>query len=113
MEYTDCTVCGEILKTKELPIVFKYELNSDGKGYTLVSIGSCNDEVIEIPATYNGLPVTEISYRSFFEKTFVKKVTIPYGVETIGFEAFAYCSALTEINIPDSVTYIKHGAFYY
>ena len=38
--------------------------------------------------------------------------TIPYGVESIGVCAFAFCANLTEILIPNSVTSIGNYAFY-
>lgn len=60
-----------------------------GGGYYLTKCnGSATGELV-IPATYNGKPVTHISD-----------------------EAFAFCSGLTSIVIPDSVMYIGEFAFY-
>ncbi|SHJ57692.1 leucine-rich repeat domain-containing protein [Pseudobutyrivibrio xylanivorans] len=39
-------------------------------------------------------------------------VEIPYGVESIGAYAFAYCDSLTEVVIPDSVKEISEFAFF-
>ena len=36
---------------------------------------------------------------------------IPYGVETIGYDAFEYCENLSIVTIPESVTYIGSWAF--
>lgn len=41
----------------------------------------------------------------------ISGITIPSGVTTIGENAFASCSALTEVVIPSSVTNIEAGAF--
>ena len=41
----------------------------------------------------------------------VTNISIPYGVETIGEEAFCGCTSLQSIDIPDSVTTIGEGAF--
>ena len=38
-------------------------------------------------------------------------VTIPNGVKSIGDDAFYYCSGLTSVTIPNSVVYIGAGAF--
>jgi len=38
--------------------------------------------------------------------------TIPDGVTSIRYWAFCYCSKLTNVNIPDSVTSIGNGVFY-
>ena len=68
--------------------------------------------VLEIPATYQGKPVTAIGYEAFRDRTdIVGSVVIPDGVTSIGEYAFCGCSALTEINIPDSVTSIGNNAF--
>ncbi|MDE6730289.1 MAG: leucine-rich repeat domain-containing protein, partial [Oscillospiraceae bacterium] len=42
----------------------------------------------------------------------IKKIILKNGVTTIGSNAFSYCTALTSITIPDSVTAIGGHAFY-
>ena len=39
----------------------------------------------------------------------IKKVVIEEGITSIGDGAFAYCSNISEINIPDTIEYIGHG----
>ncbi|MCD8119639.1 MAG: leucine-rich repeat domain-containing protein [Lachnospiraceae bacterium] len=72
---------------------------------------------VEVPATYDGLPVTKIQGESSvgdslgFHDTNVKKVILPEGLTTIDNFAFDGCTSLAEINIPDSVTWIGYLAF--
>ncbi len=66
----------------------EFELNDDGKGYTVTGIGTCTDTEIVI-GKYNNLPVT-----------------------SIGGRAFEDCTSLTGITISDSVTSIGDCAFY-
>ena len=42
----------------------------------------------------------------------VRSVTIPKGVQTIGFNAFVECSLLESVVIPEGVRVIESGAFY-
>jgi hypothetical protein len=75
-----------------------------------VARGTADTTHIEIPSTYNGLPVTAIAesgFMSFYELT---SVTIPVGVTTIGGGAFRN-TGLTSVTIPNSVTIIGHFAF--
>ncbi len=69
---------------------------------------------IDIPpsVTYNGQPysVTSIGYGAFSWCSGLTSVTIPNSVTYIG-DAFRYCSGLTSITIPNSVTYIDDWAF--
>ena len=72
---------------------------------------SVTTELIEIPESVEGKPITTIGDDCFFNCTDVKKVIIPEGVVSIGAHAFALCKGLTEIIVPDSVTEIGHHAF--
>ena len=46
-----------------------------------------------------------------FKDSVIKTVTIGDGITSIGDEAFAYCSGLTELTLPSSVTSIGYAAF--
>ena len=90
-----------------------FKLNSAGDGYVVSGCGGSASGALEIPATYNGLPVTEIGSQAFRECETLTSVVIPYGVTKIGWSAFCECKALTSITIPNSVTTIENGAFSY
>ena len=90
-----------------------FKLNSAGDGYVVSGCGGSASGALEIPATYNGLPVTEIGSEAFRECEYLTSIVIPYGVTKIGWSAFCDCTSLTSIMIPNSVTTIERGAFAY
>ncbi len=94
---------AEALQYQKLP----YE-----DAYAVVGIGNVSACDIEIPSTYKGLPVKEISEQAFYKKKNLKSVKIPNSVTTIADGAFTYCSNLAEIVIPSSVTTIPAETFY-
>jgi hypothetical protein len=55
--------------------------------------------------------VTTIHWAAFAECSSLTAITIPDGVTSIGRDAFHGCSSLTAITIPDSVTTIGNYAF--
>lgn len=88
-----------------------YELSWDGKSYVVTGKGSCTDNVIVIPSTYNDLPVTSISKYAFEECSELTNVAIGNNITSIGESAFYGCNGLVTIIIPDSVTSIGDSAF--
>ena len=56
--------------------------------------------------------MTSIGDRAFFYCTSLTSVTIPNSVTSLGPEAFFQCSSLTSVTIPNSVTSIGARAFY-
>ena len=115
----------------------EFTLNSDGQSYSVTGIGTCTDNDIVIPETYEGLPVTSIGHGGAFQYCYsLTSIVIPDSVTSIGWYAFNYCSSLTSvafgenskltsigrcafqdcssltsIEIPDSVTSIGEWAF--
>lgn len=63
---------------------------------------------VVIPSSINGLSVTRIESQVFFENAVVTSVTIPSSVESIGYQVFGQCPALTSVyfagNAPDTDT---------
>ncbi|MBQ4065395.1 MAG: leucine-rich repeat domain-containing protein, partial [Clostridia bacterium] len=88
-----------------------FTLNDDGRSYSVTGIGDCTDTDLIIPSTYNGFPVTGIGRDAFWYCTVLTSVIIPDSVTSIEGFAFSNCSALTSVTIPDSVTSIGRNAF--
>ena len=66
---------------------------------------------INIPNVIRDVPVRSIGDQVFAAFSGLTNVTIPYGIISIGNQAFHRCS-LSTVDIPDSVTSIGEGAFY-
>ena len=67
--------------------------------------------VVNIPAEFEGLPVTSIGKRAFLDHGAITNVTIPAGIKTIGTQAFYGCESLTSVVIPEGLTEIYMQTF--
>ena len=99
------------LVAKWADISFAYSLNANRKSYSVTGIGTCTDNDIIIPSSYNGLPVTTISDHAFSGCSGLTSITIPDSVTSIGRSAFRDCIGLTSIEISEGVTSIGSSAF--
>ena len=81
--------------------------------YTKVKITSYSgeDEALQIPEQIDGKDVSIIGDSVFNNKTFIKTVTIPDTVTTIGNSAFNNCTSMTEVTFGKSVKIIGDSAF--
>lgn len=91
--------------------------------------------VIDIPSSYGGVPVTNISDGAFLNCSAVTQVNIPATVQkvgnnafdsctalkkvdfagtacTLGESVFAHCGALTDVTLPSALEIIPESAFY-
>ena len=88
---------------------YEYALLDDGTIEITKYNGSA--ERLTIPAKIAGKTVTSIGYGAFAGCTFLTSVSIPDSVTAIGNRAFYYCDSLTSVSIPNSVTAIGDYAF--
>ena len=88
-----------------------YTLSDDETYYIVSGIGTCKDTSIVIPSVYENKPVKEIGSCAFQYCTTLTSVTIPDSVTSIGYDAFHYCANLTSVEIPNSVRSIGNYAF--
>lgn len=79
---------------------------------TVSGYDAANGSVVVIPPDNNGIPVTGIGYRVFYQKQSLTAITIPASVTSIGVDAFRECTELVTIVIPKNVTIIDAAAFY-
>ncbi len=61
---------------------------------------------VTVPATINGMPVVRICSGAFYENNTMKTLTFSEGITAIDSEAIVFCSALTAINYPASMTLV-------
>lgn len=128
-EYSECEYCHRIIGRTIIPKTdHNYEngectvchkggedsrnLDTDTtKPGTISGIGSCTDTSLVIPAQIDGVDVTVIGEKAFYNNSQIVKVYISEGITEIGVSAFANCENLEEIYIPKTVTRILGNAF--
>ena len=93
------------------PEVLSYDLNADGKSYSVTGIGSVVNSNVIIPDEYNGKAVTSIGNNAFINCSSLASVEIPGSVTSIGEFAFSGCKKLSSIIIGSNVSSIGNSAF--
>ena len=102
--------------------IFDYTLNGAGDEYSVglkaeyktlfeSSTDSSIPTDIVIPATYNGLPVTEIVANGFTGYKVLRSVELPESIKIISNSAFAYCESLEDFTMGNGVEIIAENAF--
>ena len=76
---------------------FNFKFNSSKNGYVLTKYNGKKD-VVEIPSTYNGLPVEEIEGKAFRNNKKISSVELPNTITRIGGNAFVGCTGLKKVN---------------
>lgn len=91
----------------------EYELNENKDSYSVIGIGSFDGADLVIPGKYNGLPVTRIESKAFYDNTEITSLAVADSVTSIGEFAFHYCINLESVTLGDGLTTIENNAFYF
>lgn len=84
---------------------------SQSNGQITITKYNGTEEVINIPAEIDGIPVTRIGTRAFQNCTTVKKLTIPEGITVLNTGAFSGCENLEELYYNCTLTSIGTTPF--
>ncbi len=93
--------------TGEEKAVFHYRAEN---GFAYITGYEGNATIVTLPGVLDGYPVRGIGDRAFEGAQFTA-LTLPEGLQTIGWFAFYDCKLLAEISIPADVSQIGYGAF--
>ena len=91
----------------------RYEILTDAETnekYVSIIAYDGTDPQLVIPETLQGVPVTEIGYRAFFENEVITGATLPSTIKKIGDRAFMFTN-VAAVNLPDGLEVIEEGAF--
>ena len=96
--------------TEETEGIWTYIFNNGTVAISKVD-KSVSGEIV-IPSELGGCPVTSIADGAFAGCTELTGVTIPEGVKKLGQSAFSGCTGLTSVSLPESLTSIGSYAFF-
>lgn len=88
---------------------FLYGISVDNKVYATKYLG--RESNVVVPDSVNGLPVTQIKYRCFYNNSLLIKITLSSNLEIVEKQAFKGCSNLLGFTIPASCTTFGEEAF--
>ena len=97
-----CKVCKEITVPQYVipagsAVSFAYERNSDGRTCSIAALDHSTTGNITVPGTFAGYTVTGIGDGAFADCTGITGITLPESVKSIGDRAFYGCTNLTKI----------------
>lgn len=99
-------------------VVFAGCNKNDGLDYAntdescaIISGVNYKDNELKIPSTHDGKPVNGVLEYAFVRNYSITDVTLPDGVTFIGDGAFYSCNQITTVNLPSTLTNIGYKAF--
>lgn len=108
-----CSAIEEAQEKKNGTEGLNFILSGDKESYYCAGFGLVPDgpAYVVVPAEYNGKPVTGIAADAFTLEPKLSEIVLPDTITFIGDSAFNYMKSLTSITIPDSVAEIGANAF--
>ncbi len=125
-----CIDCGFLC---DYTLGLEYEKIDGKEEYRVTGDGDFSGDILIVPATYQGLPVTEIGdfalgytqaekivlpesiriigYQAFSHAS-ARKIVLPKYLETLGDSAFSSCYSLEKIVLPEGLKSIGDRTFY-
>ncbi len=81
-----------VSRTNSGKFLYAYIIQDDGTAQIIASTG--NDTSLTIPSTLDGIPVTALSDKLFYNRNDIVRITLPDSLTSIGKDAFRKCPAL-------------------
>ena len=106
------SLCVSCEKSNENNTGLEFSLNEEQTGY-YVSNGTNAKKHVNIPDSYNNLPVVGIADKGFYDLSFLKEVKMPDSIKEIGESAFESCENLKKVCFSNSLEKIDTLAFRY
>lgn len=99
-------------KGKECPEKdFEVSLHDEGDGWCSIDKYIGNSKRVQLPASIQGKPVTDIRRDAFSNNHKIEEVVLPDTIGYLGVVAFGSCKNLSEIHLPQSLKKIDQFAF--
>lgn len=115
---------GECINDSDTTIIYAAEVSGesllktkttkDESGNSFITVTGITESAADvvIPSQIGGVPVTGISENAFKGDSTIKHLTLSEGIISVGYAAFAQCSQLKTVEIPDSVTDVCKASFF-
>lgn len=107
-KHYNCIYCNTLLRTEKI----YYSSGLDIENGVVVGVGTCTDTEIIIPYYHNGIAVTSVGNKAFYNCESIERVVLPETITSIGTQAFYNCKSMKSINL-EHVTEISNRAFSY
>jgi len=88
---------------------WRFDLYEDGTATIVEYSGSATN--LTVPDKFDYITVTGIGDYAFANCTTLRSITIPNSIKTIGDGAFIRCSALASVSLPQNLAAIKYSTF--